>query len=304
MQEKGSLIAQLEALRRESKGKGQESSIDAFSHRLDQVSEASIKSGVESLNDALDDLVMNILEKGDQLAQKHAHLVRPFSERDWYDDPNPLLIALGRSDLTDDNRGLLLDVRLHDQLHAELYDLFFSGDAISSRIDTGGLIQAIWDALIQKESWTVAQRWRALTASTVSTLVDESGFAESIANNAQEIIQVLVYVHGLTSTEFEDISEILFSGLEALYKEAKELAIRVRRDILSVRMTVTSVLETRFDPSRASSVWPEMGAVAGDDIVGRYRFGLMKLTEHGERSYLVRPEVATTALIRETAKNN
>lgn len=99
------------------------------------------------------------------------------------------------------------------------------------------------------------------------------------------------------------MSDMIQSRLRALHKEANDLSVLVRRDVLSVRMSVTTVIAPTFDPDCANSVWPEMGATAGDAVVGRYKFGLIKLMEDGEFSFLAKPEVATTALIRETSKN-
>jgi hypothetical protein len=150
----------------------------------------------------------------------------------------------------------------------------------------------------------VVQRWRAITATIVFTLFDETLFSEGIIKQANDIIILLAWAHGLSPAEFDDMFDAIHSRLVALYKEANELGILVKRDILSVRMSVTSVTVDVFDPNHASSVWPEMGAAAGDEIVGRYRFGLSKRAEDGEFSCLTKPEVATTALIRETSKNS
>ncbi|KAJ7186849.1 hypothetical protein C8R46DRAFT_880466 [Mycena filopes] len=301
--ENNALGSQLKS-RRHSQAKNQDPSIDVFSSRLDQVSEASVKSGVESLNDTLDSFVMEIMDKAEQLVDKHAHLARRPSDRDRRDNAPPLLCALAQPSLTDENRGLLLDAQLHDQLNTELHELFFSNDVISSRMESNGIVQAISEELLRREPWTVVQRWRAITAMGVFALMNESHFAQSTAHQAENIIGLIAQTHGLTPTQFEDMSDSLSSGLRALYKEANELSVVVKRDVLSVRMTITSVVATRFDPTAAASVWPEMGAVAGDEIVGRYKFGLMKRTENGERFDLIKPEVATTALIREICKNS
>ncbi|KAJ7471924.1 hypothetical protein FB451DRAFT_1036505 [Mycena latifolia] len=301
--EKGNLNAQLKALRNGSKAKGKEEPpIDAFSNRLDQVSEAHIKSGVESINDSLDNLVMDILEKGEQIVGKHADLVRHFSEREHSNDA-PLLASLAQHNLTADNRGLLLDATLHDRLHTELHRLFFSREVVSSHIDPEGMFQAVFDELCERESWTIVQRWRAITATSIFTLFVEERFRKSITDHIEGIITLLAWAYGLSPSEFETMSEMIHTRLVALYKEANELSIQVRRDILSVRMSVISVDAPVFDPDFANSVWPEMGATAGDEIVGRYRFGLLKLLENGEFSCLIMPEVATMALIRETSKN-
>ncbi|KAJ6491573.1 hypothetical protein DFH09DRAFT_369691 [Mycena vulgaris] len=86
------LSGKLKTQRTESKAKSKnEPSIDVFNHRLDQVSEAQIKSGVESLNDSLDNLVTGVLEQGEQLAAHHSNLSHNFLHHDYPDT----LIFLG-----------------------------------------------------------------------------------------------------------------------------------------------------------------------------------------------------------------
>ncbi|KAJ6515202.1 hypothetical protein C8R47DRAFT_961309 [Mycena vitilis] len=299
--ENGTLDAQLKALRQGSKAKHTEPPIDAFSHRLDQVSEASVKSGVDSLNDTLDNLVMDIIEKGEQVVQKNTHPVFhcPEPERS-----TPLLHALAQSNLTSDNRGLLLDAMLHDHLHTELYELLFSGDVASNRVDPQGVFQSVFDELIRNaEPWTVVQRWRAMTATSIFALCREVTFADSLNKQVDSIVVLLAWAHGLPRENFEDMSGGIHSGLLALYSEANELGILVRRDILSVRMSIVSANMPIFDPTYANSVWPEMGAAAGDEVVGQYKFGLIKLGEGGDCTWMVRPAVATMALIREASKS-
>ncbi|KAJ7640458.1 hypothetical protein DFH06DRAFT_1000668 [Mycena polygramma] len=299
--ENGTLDAQLKALRHGSKAKHTEPPIDAFSHRLDQVSEASVKSGVESLNDTLDNLVTEIIDKGEQVVQKNTHLVSHCPEPE---QSTPLLHALAQNDLTSDNRGLLLDAMLHDLLHTELYELLFSGDVASQRFDPRGSFQSVFDELPRKaEPWTVVQRWRAITATTLFALYHEALFADSLNKQVDSIVALLAWAHRLPREKFEDMSSGIHSGLVALYSEANELGILVRRDILSVRMSIVSANIPVFDPTYVNSVWPEMGAAAGDEVVGQYKFGLVKIAEGGDFTCMVKPEVVTMALIRETSKN-
>ncbi|KAJ7629512.1 hypothetical protein DFH06DRAFT_721506 [Mycena polygramma] len=304
IKEKGALNAQLKVLRNENKAKNGEPSIDVFSHRLDQVSEATIKSGVESLNDSLDNFIMDVTDKAEQLAQKHNELVChvPAPEEGEND---PLIRALAQPDLTTENRGLLLDVRLHDQLHAELFELFFSMDVAPSRADFTGAFQEVFQEVTRREPWTVAQRWRAISATSFFALLGETDdFTQSVNRQLNGIIDLFGWAHGLPSAQFADMSDGIHSSLVALYKEANDLGLQVRRDILSVRMSVTSASMPLFDPISDNSVWPEMGAAEGDAVVGRYKFGLVKIAEDGEITYLLKPEVATTALIRVTSRND
>ncbi|KAJ7736713.1 hypothetical protein DFH07DRAFT_722836, partial [Mycena maculata] len=279
-----------------------ESAIDVFDHRLDQVSEAHIKSGVESLNDSVDNLVTILLETGDQLVEKHSDLVRHPPKMNPRDD-NTLLLSLAQQPLTSENQGLLLDAMLHHQVHKELYELFFPGDVASHCADPQGWFGAVFEELTRRERWTVVQRWHAITATSLLTLFNETHFTASIPTLTKSIIALLAWAHGLSHAEFEPMSDMIHSGLLALYKEANNLAILARRDILSVHMTIDSMTVPVFNPQYANAMWPEMGARAGDDVVAQYRFGLLKLREDGEISCMVKPEVVTTALIRETSKN-
>lgn len=89
--------------------------------------------------------------------------------------------------------------------------------------------------------------------------------------------------------------------MDAIVRDAHHLSLVVKRDILSVRMSVTlgGRLGRPFDPQAEESVWPEMGAKAGDPVIGHYSLGLQKCTANGEIIPLVRPRVITSALLRE-----
>ncbi|KAJ7117907.1 hypothetical protein C8R43DRAFT_1242033 [Mycena crocata] len=297
-----SLSGQLKMHRTEIKGKS--GPIDVFDHRLDQVSEARVKSGVESLNDSLDNLIMDVIEKGEELATTHADLVLDSPHREYPD--SALFRSLAQHHLTSENRGLLLDAILHDNLQSELFDLFFSGDIASTRIDPSGFLQTIFNELTQREPWTVSQRWRGIAATSVFTLFDERHIADSVAQHVDGVITLLAWAFGLSPPEFEGMANMIRSGLLVLHKEAHELSILLRRDIVSVRMSITSLdsLDALvFDPKYVNSVWPEMGTREGDEVVGRYKFGLSKMLDSGQSFCLIKPEVTTAALIRMTANN-
>ncbi|KAJ7086444.1 hypothetical protein B0H15DRAFT_782204 [Mycena belliarum] len=285
----------------ESAGKGRdELFIDVFDNCLDQVSEARIKSAVDSLNDTLDNLVMYVVDQGDQLADKHSHLVRSCAHREHSD--TILLHSLARQDLTPENRGLLLDVVLHDKLLCELFRVFFAGDVGPLSFDPHGCLQAVIDEMTGREPWAVVQRWRAITATSIYKTHDKPRLPDC-RSYADDIIALLAWAHGLSPAEYEPMLDMVQSRVMTLCQEAKELSIQLRRDILSVRMSVISMTAAIFDPELADSVWPEMGATLGDEVVGKYKFGLIKVDESRRVSYLIKPEVATTALIRETSKH-
>ncbi|KAJ7641480.1 hypothetical protein FB45DRAFT_358217 [Roridomyces roridus] len=283
-------------------------STDVFDNRLDQVSEAVIKSGVDDLNDSIMSFVTDVLEAADGVVAGHpiAHPIEPFEDSD-----RPLFLALMQDQLTTDSRGLLLDATFHDQLNVELYELFFSSDVAPVRIDPTGLVQKVFEQLASKESWTVAQRWRALAATGLSTLISDAS-SSSILDLASRLVKLLAWAHGLTPSDFESLKTTsILPKLRTLFNEAENLAIRARRDVLSVRMSIITLSlnsppssSTLYDPRDADLVWPDMGIEKGDEVVGRYKFGLKRLGEDGVRlDYLVKPQVTTTALVRETSKS-
>jgi hypothetical protein len=47
-----------------------------------------------------------------------------------------------------------------------------------------------------------------------------------------------------------------------------------------------------------------MKTVEGDEVIALHKFGLEKVDEKGQLGRLIKPEVATTALLREMAKNS
>lgn len=109
-------------------------SLDAFDNTLDQVSEAHVKiSGhpsINGLNDSLDNLVSDVLEQAPNLAATYTGHRASIGERES-DLPRAMLTALAMTDLTEDNRGLLLDASLHHIVLGYLYPLFFYGKCVA-----------------------------------------------------------------------------------------------------------------------------------------------------------------------------
>lgn len=108
--------------------------LDPFNNCLDQVSEATVKCdgepSVDGINDAVDNVVMDILEKAMTLVGDCG--LSANNNAIPLDDP--LLAALAEPSLTEDNRGLLLDALLHQHIICTLHSRFF-GDGIALSID-------------------------------------------------------------------------------------------------------------------------------------------------------------------------
>ncbi|KAJ6510552.1 hypothetical protein C8R45DRAFT_813992 [Mycena sanguinolenta] len=288
-------------------------SLDPFDNKLDQVSESAVKSGVESLNDSIDNLTMTLIDEAEELAKRHSDSVIP-SAVALDGNTQPLVVALSEHCHIEEKRGFLLDANLHHWLVSALDNLFLSGDVVSRALDLEGVFALALPELAKREPWTVAQRWRALTAAAIGTGVMHSSVAiwtDSITKVSDAIITLLAFAYRQHLETFQPLLPNLQNRLETLYSEANEISITTRRDVLSVRMKVV-VAPTGargiedylpYNSDAVAAVWPDMGVMDGDGIVGLYKFGLDKTGEDGRLNCLIKPEVVTTALLREMAKN-
>ncbi|KAJ6558126.1 hypothetical protein B0H19DRAFT_1261675 [Mycena capillaripes] len=311
--EKGSLNSQLKQQLRlgaPSDGRartGDGISLDPFDNKVDQVSEAAVKGAVESLNDSLDNFTMALLDEAEELAKRHSHSSRPSAAQE-HEKGAKLLPALAEYSHDENKRGFLLDAIVHHGLVVELDMLFLSGEVVSRVLESPLLDYALGE-MTKHEPWTVVQRWRALTAAATKDRMDASTEVQT-----ESIITLLAWVYRQPLETFEPLIPKIQSQLASLYDEARHLALVARRDVLSVRMlVVVGPTEPRVDPNAVekylpynpdavTSVYPEMKVAAGDEVIGLYKFGLKRLTEKGQVSHLIKPEVTTTALLREMAK--
>ncbi|KAJ7302368.1 hypothetical protein DFH08DRAFT_945701 [Mycena albidolilacea] len=270
--------------------KADDFSLDPFDNKLDQVSEAFVKSAVESLNDSLDDFVMALLEEAEELANRNSDS-RATSPVRVGEMASKLLVALAKHSNVEERRGFLLDAQLHHDLVEELDKMFFSGDVVARVMDSRGAFALIFRDLTKREMASSNRSDYGDAYVQQQDLEDLSGPALRLDRDAFGVgIPVAL----------------------KLYKEANQLSIIARRDVLSVRMLVvvaptgpagpTDYLP--YDTNAVASVWPDMKTVEGDEVIALHKFGLEKVDEKGQLARLIKPEVATTALLREMAKNS
>jgi len=123
-------------------------SLDAYDNTLDQISEAQVKiSGhpsVNGLNDSLDNLVNTALERVAERIEAYTGDRFVFKEAPTNLVPQLLLNALAMADLTEDNRGLLLDVSLHHVIVGQLYTAFFRGEVASAAIKDAEILEQVF----------------------------------------------------------------------------------------------------------------------------------------------------------------
>lgn len=136
--EKGTLNSQLKQIRAPPEDRsrnGDSISLDPFDNQVDQVSEADVKSGVDSLNDSLDAFTMTLLDEAEELANRNSHS-RVSSAVHEHEKTTKLLVALAEYSDIEEKRGFLLDANLHRGLMVELDKLFFSGDVVPFGVDS------------------------------------------------------------------------------------------------------------------------------------------------------------------------
>lgn len=151
-------------------------------------------------------------------------------------------------------------------------------------------------------SWTSSQRWRALAASGAANILRPPLWEDHVTNAMEELIYYISWAYCIPKALLlERLGPSIKNELTAIYHDAHELSVITKRDILSVRMSITCSPNNdgAFNPDVADSIWPEMGAKRGDDVLGDYSLALMKRTEAGEVSWLTRPKVITAALLRQ-----
>lgn len=90
--------------------------------------------------------------------------------------------------------------------------------------------------------------------------------------------------------------------LAELFQDCLLLSVIIKRDVLSVRMSVIrgpTALPAPFNPHLLKSAWPEM-AIQGDELtIGYYNLGLQKLTDAGHTYNITLPMVVTSTLLRD-----
>ena len=141
-------------------------SLDVFDNTLDQVSEAHVKvSGhpsISGLNDSLDNLVSVVLEQAPNLAAAYTGYRTPICETES-DLPRAMLTALAMTDLTEDNRGLLLDASLHHIVLRQLYPLLFYGKCVAIACEETNVLEQLFQHVTDDGAGNINNIFHPLT---------------------------------------------------------------------------------------------------------------------------------------------
>lgn len=117
----------------------------------------------------------------------------------------------------------------------------------------------------------------------------------------EQVSRSIAWAYGQSLAPFHPIRAKLLQNITSVMHDAHKLSLVLKRDILSVQMMVVldKSIDRPYDPRFEGSVWPEMGAKAGDSVIGVYGLGLRKVTPTGQIVDIIQPKVVTDALLRE-----
>jgi hypothetical protein len=105
--------------------------LDVFDSTVDQVPEVHAMDRVCKINDALEALLSDVVDETVEVATAQEGAGRPSNLQnrfDWEHQLKPILSAMTAEDITEANRGLLLQAILHHIVIERLYDLIFRGE--------------------------------------------------------------------------------------------------------------------------------------------------------------------------------
>lgn len=129
-------------------------SLDAFDNTLDQVSEADVKSNghpsIDGLNDSIDNMVQDIVDQALEQSETYTADRSALLEQrrtTVKGSREPFLIALAKSGLTEENRGLLMDAVIHHVVVRELCQLFFCGEAVTFTMAKTSILDELFEVI-------------------------------------------------------------------------------------------------------------------------------------------------------------
>jgi hypothetical protein len=112
------------------------------------------------------------------------------------------------------------------------------------------------------------------------------------------IVQIVQYIHHMSTASATSLHKWVQGQLSGIFSQAHDLSLRTKRDILSVQMRIIRSSCARFSFAECQPGWDKMGTADGEEILGQFAFGLLKVSENGVQSISLRPAVVTTSLLR------
>ncbi|EIN04433.1 hypothetical protein PUNSTDRAFT_128294 [Punctularia strigosozonata HHB-11173 SS5] len=281
---------------KEALARRQDVALDTFNVTADQVSEAYLLSSgpysLQVINNAIDDMVQNILVDYEKLSHSQSHSTSVDTPPPPT-DCHPLLSPFWTMKMDSESRGLVLDALLHHSVVRFLEGTVFSFGVVPAHFQYDPFASRIYERLREQEPWSTTQRWKSLSvAGAVS--VWKPDFVTPISNAARDIIAAFACASRTTLEFFYPLAPKIEQEIHRICCLAYQLSVAVKRDIvLFLRPVDNQLAELQWD----------MGAQPGDMVIGDYSLGLTKTTAEGQSTIAVLPKVVTTALLRYADQN-
>ena len=157
------------------------------------------------------------------------------------------------------------------------------------------------------EPWPVAQRWRAITISSVFS--DGSDVAPYTDTLLQILWEAFRMAYPTNNRNFRKMVTNVLNGekqnLHRFISMARDISHKIQCSILSARMRVTlaprpdslQLAYCGFDPLQTMPVWPDTVPEHGDEVLCTFSLGLEYETE-AERKAVLLPGVITSSLLQ------
>ncbi|KAF8151659.1 hypothetical protein B0H34DRAFT_136082 [Crassisporium funariophilum] len=287
---------------------------DPYRCAVDRISEAGIGKAVDAVNYAVDSMIANLI---DQIGSARPHFKRPAMNDSRYNLPSGPMEAvyhcLWKEKLGKSKREFLLEAILHDRVCGLLFHAFFDGEfffGIGSNAHCTFLESLFLNINGDGTLDIAAQRWRSMTIDAVfqTNLSLTHTLVDAIILGIEEMLDI---GYPTPSSKFKAVVQDALSkakkAIPKIVEISRELSLYIQRDIVSSWMAVTVApksvenpsLYSHFNKTLVTSAWEDMGSEDGDTVLGTHKFGLQKKVAGGETITLVKPEVITTALLRE-----
>jgi hypothetical protein len=144
----------------------------------------------------------------------------------------------------------------------------------------------------------VAQRWKAFTAASFALGLDASSWDSQERDLSVRIVQIVQHVYRLPTAAAVSLHEWVHGQLPGIFSQAHTLSLQTKQNILSVDMRIVQSRSSHFSSSECVPGWNGMDTKDGDEVLGQFSFGLVKVLENGAYTISLKPGVVATSLFR------
>ncbi|TFK22861.1 hypothetical protein FA15DRAFT_757714 [Coprinopsis marcescibilis] len=324
-------------------------SLDVYSDAVDKVSEAYLKTKLESINQLVGEICTNLIAdiRHEMPHKRSPQLVNSNQAPKFNLKTAPLhnLIDIVRKAGHKEDLTVCAEVLIRDVINLFLHDQIFAGDIVSrasiqtplvggsdmrtrlenafTEISSAGETSFAGSEFTTTERvpsvpWRVSQRWRAIAASPFAPQGD--ALAQIVPELAKDLHGrvVLCLKFSFADHFFQDDVNLITDqdhitqSVATLVQDSFDLALSIRRDMVSRRASVSCVEATKlripsiyYDPLAMSRAWPSTHKAASkmEMVFGCYALGLMYLSEDKSVKRAIHPAVVTTAFQKDVLQS-